>query len=319
MKSSPKARFFAAFTVIELMIVVSILALLMGISFSAFNAAVAQSKISRTKVIIAKLDQLLMERYESYRTRPVPINVINQANANTYVDRNNAQYVRLASRNRLYALREIMRMEMPGMQSDVTPPTSYYVTGGTAISRGYIRRVPASWSPAWEHAECLYLIISSMRDGDKAALDFFTPEEIGDTDADGVPEILDAWGMPIQFIRWAPGYRADATPFPALSLQNSSSPDSFDRLKADQRWDPRDPLYNANFTPYDLKPLIYSFGPDKAGGISLPSGFSYANTTPRNDPYHKPMMAASEVGGFVDANAARDGADNITNHYQEAE
>ena len=45
-----------------------------------------------------------------------------------------------------------------------------------------------------------------MKDGDKNALDFFMPDEIGDMDEDGMKEILDGWGTPIEFLRWAPGY-----------------------------------------------------------------------------------------------------------------
>jgi hypothetical protein len=45
-----------------------------------------------------------------------------------------------------------------------------------------------------------------MRDGDKSALDYFDSTEIGDTDGDGMPEILDGWGTPLTFIRWPAGY-----------------------------------------------------------------------------------------------------------------
>ena len=48
--------------------------------------------------------------------------------------------------------------------------------------------------------------VSAMRDGDRSALDFFTPDEIGDYDGDGLYEILDAWGRPIEFLRWPTGF-----------------------------------------------------------------------------------------------------------------
>jgi prepilin-type N-terminal cleavage/methylation domain-containing protein len=289
----------AGFTVIELMVVVSIMALLVAMGLSAFNAAVAQSKISRTKVIIAKLDQLIMDRYESYRTRPVPI----RAPA--------GQDPRLSARYRLNALREIMRLELPQCQEDIqTNPT---LVQRTAISRGYTRKLASvTWSDQWEEAECLYLIIASMRDGDKSALDFFTTDEIGDTDGDQVPEILDSWGNPIQFIRWAPGYRSDATN-PALSMQNMDTPDSFDPQKADNRFSTMGAVSELPNGPIDLKPLIYSFGPDRVRtGLQIVENNPPA--TVLNDPYHQP--GGIFIGEIDDATAV---GDNITNHYQEAE
>ncbi|WP_254513331.1 type II secretion system protein [Anatilimnocola floriformis] len=304
MKNSLKNRQGDAFTVIELMVVIAILGLLMAISMSAFGAAIAQAKISRTKVIIAKLDQLVMERYEGYRTRPIPI----RPPAN--------QDVRTSAQNRLLALREIMRMELPGSKQDVNDNPVIPGVTRTAISRGYVRRVPSGWTESWQQAECLYLIIASMRDGDKSALDFFSPEEIGDIDDDGVPEILDAWGTPIQFIRWPAGYLSDDTNYPALTMQNQTTPDSFDLLKADYRWNPTN---NSTLKPYDLKPLIFSYGPDRQLAGPSVSAIQYSVTTPtKNDPYFH-MGSDPLPGAITDAAAYAASADNITNHYQEAE
>ncbi len=32
--------------------------------------------------------------------------------------------------------------------------------------------------------------------------DDFTDREVQDTDGDGLPEFVDAWGQPLQFFRW---------------------------------------------------------------------------------------------------------------------
>jgi prepilin-type N-terminal cleavage/methylation domain-containing protein len=327
MNHSPTTRQPAGFTVVELLTVMLILSLLVAMSLSAFSAAVNQAKISRTKVIIAKLDQLVMDRWESYRTRPIPL-------------RGTGTSARLSSERRLWALREIMRMELPNTPADVTD--NPVLVSRTAISRGYLRKVPSGWStdPTWQQAECLYLIIASMRDHEKSALDFFTADEIGDLDGDGVPEILDAWGTPIQFIRWPAGYLSSGVTNPALTTQDKTIPDSFDLLKVDRRYGDT----NTNNDPYDLRPLIFSCGPDKQTsptlGIILPT-FGYSSTTTSgsktvypnpsdgtipwgNDPYFIP--SAVPVPGSIDgvspvtsAQAATAAADNITNHYQEAE
>jgi hypothetical protein len=45
-----------------------------------------------------------------------------------------------------------------------------------------------------------------MRDIAGNGLDFLHENEIGDTDGDGMLEILDAWGTPLTYIRWPAGF-----------------------------------------------------------------------------------------------------------------
>jgi len=54
-----------------------------------------------------------------------------------------------------------------------------------------------------ESAACLYLMLK-VGSGEGRAFDFslIPPRHIQDTDGDGVPEIVDAWGTPIRFYRW---------------------------------------------------------------------------------------------------------------------
>ena len=39
--------------------------------------------------------------------------------------------------------------------------------------------------------------------------DDFTDKEVHDTDGDGLPEFVDAWGQPLQFFRWPLLYHSD--------------------------------------------------------------------------------------------------------------
>ena len=300
----------SAFTLIELTIVVLIIGVLVGLSLSVYAAAYQQSRVHRTQAIVAKIDQLITEKYESYRTRPVPIRI-----PPTYTPIQAAAF-------RLNAIRELMRMEMPDSQSDFLP---YDLNSGTtltgenaflpaapALTKAYRRRALASWDVNNQSAECLYLILAAMRDGDKSALDFFAPSEIGDTDNDGMNEILDAWGTPIHFLRWAPAYRADIPPYP-VTPQTMADPDPFDPFKVDPRWT------GASFTPFALKPLIWSDGPDKRIGINFNTPGSpplaYSQSTPPNDPYFPdPGTGMPVVGAPVN----EDATDNITNHDLEA-
>jgi len=141
---------------------------------------------------------------------------------------------------RLVLLRDLMRLEMPDRKTDVidapfvvpyrfreddeTGRTMFTVgvtTTRTAISRKYYRQAAANpgWTEQYQDAECLYMIVSSIRDISENGLGFLHEGEIGDTDqvdtdgdgvvdqiGDGMPEILDAWGKPIAFIRWPAGF-----------------------------------------------------------------------------------------------------------------
>jgi prepilin-type N-terminal cleavage/methylation domain-containing protein len=215
-----------AFTLTELLIVMTIIGILAGLGFSAFSGAITLSRQQRTGSIINKIDQLIGERYEGYRTRAVPVKIPSGTSS------------RVAAMIRLNALRDLMRMELPDRKFDVldapcdcdprtaASPSVINVIQMTspALRNSYIRRamratgtstvtaLSTAWTTSEQGAECLYLILSTMRDGDKSALDFFDTTEIGDTDGDGMLEILDGWGMPLAFIRWPAGYAEQLGP-----------------------------------------------------------------------------------------------------------
>lgn len=57
-------------------------------------------------------------------------------------------------------------------------------------------------------AECLYaLLVGGIGPlGSVFSPDDFGPNEVADTDGDGLPELIDAWGEPFQFYRWPVHY-----------------------------------------------------------------------------------------------------------------
>src|SRR5438046_8829770 len=62
------------FTLTELLIVMMILGIMTGLALSGLAGAINLAKEQRTRAIITKIDQLVMEHYEDYRTRSVPLN-----------------------------------------------------------------------------------------------------------------------------------------------------------------------------------------------------------------------------------------------------
>ena len=153
------------------------------------------------------------------------------------------------------------------------------------------------------------MILAGMQDDSGSALDSFGSSEIGNVDGDDVPEILDAFGKPIVWLRWAPGWRSPLQYGPAQQPQDPKfSPDGIDLGKADSRWINVNPGDETD-DPYAMFPLIVSAGPDEVYGIAdldSPSGIQYSMTPTRpNDPYAFPQIGVKSSGW----------EDNIDNHY----
>ena len=66
--------------------------------------------------------------------------------------------------------------------------------------------------------------------------DRFTNEEVADTDNDGLPEFIDAWGQPLRFYRWPTRLIDVAPPVPFQpDLANLSDPTDVRTVSGDER------------------------------------------------------------------------------------
>jgi len=64
------------FTLVELLITISIIALMASMILFAFYAAQDAAKEQKTKALIAKLDAIIKAKYEEYKTRRVPVTTL---------------------------------------------------------------------------------------------------------------------------------------------------------------------------------------------------------------------------------------------------
>ncbi len=300
------------YTLVELLVTTLIITLLASVALVGIAGAREIARENRTRAQIAYLKELLNPMYDAYLTRAIPVRLPFNAAGNQIP----------AARLRL--VRELMRMEMPDRVTDVQdgPTTTFQVgtinrsTGAatapqtlpplsSALFRSHQRRATAGWTPEFQGSECLYLIVSSIRDGDQNGLDFFLDKEIADTDGDGMPEILDAWGNPIEFLRWAPGHRSVVQKGDSVPLAERD-PDPFDPFKIDPRAKTADPTFA-------LTPLIVSGGKSEEIGLIL-------DTSPSSPHHYKPPSADGEPNDPYGTNfGANDGVstsqgDNITSH-----
>jgi prepilin-type N-terminal cleavage/methylation domain-containing protein len=128
------------------------------------------------------------------------------------------------------------------------------------------------WTRQYESAECLYLILASTEINGEPALNQFNSRMIANVDNDAVPEIVDPWGIPYEFIREATGYGFPffGRRFPASSdvplTAHPSGPDSRDYLRTDYRTS-RLTQADATDDPFLAVPLVISAGPNGAFGI----------------------------------------------------
>ena len=259
-----------AFTLVELLVSIVIISILASMVVFAMNGAMESVKITRTRTTIAKIDRVIGELWAEYQYRRIPI-VIPPGTDLLSTD---------AAQLRLAAVRELMLLELPEHANDIREPTVDFNGDGDfndldlpMLARAYSRLCEEKGLPTQD--ECLGLILKMVSDEDGSAIDRFTSQEIGDVDHDGLPEILDAWGRPIVFIRWAPGF--SETP----DQQSMSDIQLSDPFKYHDPFDPRG-LDPAAFALY---PLIISGGPD--GELGLFVSLVDATAMPIHGPYEK--------------------------------
>ena len=308
-----------AFTLTELLVTITIMGILASLVLGAMHATREAGHEYATKATIAKLNNIIMERCESYMTRRVPVNL------STKTDDSRQTPLEVAQ-DRLYAIRDLIRMEMPDRLYDIvkpdlsgpTDPIVFTYSGRSlprpALSQLYynywLSHPPGSSVPGKEcaQAEMLYLLVSMSS---PETMEQFNTSEIGDSDGNGWMEFVDGWGRPIFFLRYAPGFSSGVglTPNPYTSMPSdvqtgnpTTDHDPFDARNVN--------IWDGTGMPhgFHLIPLIYSAGSDGKFDINIVGGHVYSG-----DPYSD--MA---IGAPLDYDG--DGMnyfDNITNHHIE--
>jgi prepilin-type N-terminal cleavage/methylation domain-containing protein len=269
------------FTLVELMITMAIIVILSALVAVAMGGAQESARVSHTRAVIARLHTLIMDRYESYRSRRLPIQ-------STSVSGNDSPLV--AAMARCKAVRELMRMELPDRWTDIDmndppvvlkSPTTAYLAYQNAYKAALTQNAAAGQNtldPTYQGADCLYWIVTmGLEEND--VLENFSQSDIGPDPKNsnsGLLCFLDSWGNPIQFLRWAPGFTSPMQP------NIPTDPDQTDPTGV---YGTPSGSTSGGTLSYALYPLIYSAGPDGYYDIQTNIAIPYSRTNPPNSPF----------------------------------
>lgn len=295
----------AGFTLVEVMVVLVLIAILSSMVMTAVQGVTQNARLARTRSILAVIDSVLQEQYESYKYRPLAVVI---PDLNKPLPGDGIFSFQLmpseAARVRLNMLRDLQRMELPDRINDIATingntvamnlPASLTAVAYPVMERNgrmqrgddstrrqfpvnwfngafgknvpsrfaaYYRRVRPTWTPEHQGSECLYLILSNSFVGGSSALDAIPSSNIGDTDNDGMPEILDGWERPIEFVRWPNGFGSTADVELSVDL---SLPDDFDLFRSDFGYS-----VPGGVAPWSMRPLVVSAGSDGQHGLNF--------------------------------------------------
>ncbi len=309
------------FTLVELLVTITIIGMLAGMMLGALQLARNAARDAATKSTIAKLNSIIMQRYESYMTRRAPITI---PAGTTPAD---------AAAMRLNAIRDLMRMEMPDHYNDITTgPLSFrgmvngqlmhYSVPEPALHRLYNQKYNAAKNAGKapdplnnQLAKCLYLVVSM---GSPEVMEQFSQSEIG-VDPDGWQYFVDGHGASISFLRWAPGFsnRLDLlrnAGFQDLTYAGSSDIQSGDPINDHDPFDTR----HVDAPAFRLAPLIYSsYGLNDSSCIFSGDGNPQQPYQCPGNPYQTFFDSTSSKNLLVGTPTSGAIAGIITNHHIE--
>lgn len=373
----------AGFTLVELLVVISIIGLMFGLFLVAYQGAAQQSNVQKTRTTVQKIGDILNSRMEEYASYPLilrtPTGFPLPPNTTPITASPPESKTILLERARLLCLRELIAMEMPDHPDDIkwsdkwvtgqtmtnflnsvpqTIPTGLAV-GGAGV---FVRNKPTSrvfglaqklsnaagrpipdWQTTNANAELLFLVVEDSEFDGSSAIESFGASEIGDKDGDGLNEFIDAFGQPIQWIRWPTAFEGISRYHPDLldpgiitgsgaSLRVTIETDPLDRMAADPGYGST-PL-NINPGP-GTTPLVISSGRDRQFGIRFEFANPMVGTTSYSvinsqwtiagylfgaritDPWYPRNSPADGLGSRIDTSGAW--SDNVSNYDGNAE
>ncbi|MFM7164390.1 MAG: type II secretion system protein [Planctomycetaceae bacterium] len=223
-----------AFTLVELMIVIGIIAILMSLTFSVMYGLTTQAESEATAATIRKIDGVLQQRIDAFNRAfkgaraDAAANIVRLKLAQQNIHGVRDEVIEILAKKRSFRFEFPQRMaeryieehakdpsKVPGMADSVFIAIAAPYARDQLIAEGtpnptdaqVLGRVTSNWAKhdkATESAELLYFALTAAASYGVGAVDNdrFNEREVADTDEDGLPEFIDAWGQPLRFYRW---------------------------------------------------------------------------------------------------------------------
>ena len=224
-----------AFSLVELLVVITIILVLMGLTGAAVSAARSSGAKQKTAATIAIIDAMLRQHLTSMES--------SRAGADG------------PAADRAALLRRQTTADMPDSWAEVQHIKSQPQQFNSARHRGYVTLFDAATPTSqFGDAECLFMIVMQGGLADCLACSALDKVKIGDKDQDGALEFWDEWGEPIHYVLWPGGFE-----LPVGTKFFSTVP----------------PFSGAGSTGDSagpMRPLIYSNGPDGKDGLAVHGG-----------------------------------------------
>ncbi len=141
-------RLRPSFTLVELLIAISIIGIMTGMIMFALLGAQTDARVARTRGTIQKLNDIVLQQWEEYRYKPVDVRL--PEFAKTPIPGTNPPRYPMSPREiarlRMLVLRDTMRMEMPDRITDMLyHPSQFtvaYLNGGVESAVRLPRALP---------------------------------------------------------------------------------------------------------------------------------------------------------------------------------
>lgn len=180
------------FTLVEILVVVSVILLLMTISVGALRNAIGAARQRQTEATILKLNGLMQQRMDAFY-RALERTNLQQATDkmrrdwyNTYNMIPPDKAIEVMTKKNIFKQRFPQNFLEKNISSSATLPP------------------PAPHNPNTQSAALLYWILTKSEVYGVGPVDEseFTSSEVRDTDGDGLLEFVDGWGKPLRYYRW---------------------------------------------------------------------------------------------------------------------
>lgn len=294
----------AGFSLIELLVVITILGILAGLSYAVLSTAGAKARVNATKTTIDQINEVLQERYrkfnqdltkqESERRRESAWgNILGDATAassgaltviSLYNSGGNSPGTltldaakALVRQDRYRGLFPQAGADLGGFDRNVSTAADnspLYGNGTNGRLTSYVTKHGAALSdfttsPEAESSELLYFIIVEGADGVASdILNNIPPKHVGDSDGDGLPEFLDDWGHPLRFYNAPTSMYADTSVatalFPGFSQSGKDPLDNGAAIGS---------FSNANDVDYFTGPYNLNFSAGAVTGLPFESAY----------------------------------------------